>query len=90
MSDARPITPPSISVTALDGPTPPVVPERVRTVAYFLLFGVTALVLLVTGITPIWFQSVAQQVVATGGVLSSVIGFIAGGLGVAYRPTAGR
>lgn len=89
MSDARPLTTPSAApVAAVEDPTPPAVPERVRTVAYFTLLSVSALVLLVTGVTPIWLPDLAQPVIATGGVFSSVIGFIAGGLGVAYRPTA--
>ena len=68
-------------------PDAPAVPPRVRTVAYFLLLGISAAVLLVTGITPIWAPDMADQVVATGGVVTSVLGLIAGGLGVAYRPT---
>lgn len=66
----------------------PAVPERVRTVAYFLLLAGSALVLLSTGLAPIWLaDDVATRVVASGGVLTSVLGLIAGGLGVAYRPT---
>lgn len=66
----------------------PSVPARVRTVAYFLLLGASALVLLATGLAPIWLDDpTATQVVATSGVVTSVLGLIAGGLGVAYRPT---
>lgn len=66
----------------------PAVPARVRTVAYFVLLGVSALVLLATGLAPIWFDDPqAQQVAATAGVISGVAGLIAGGLGVTYRPT---
>lgn len=68
--------------------TPPAVPPRVRTVAYFVLLACAALVLLGTGLAPIWLaDEVATKVVASGGVLTSVFGLIAGGLGVAYRPT---
>ena len=74
--------------TSTTTPTAPAVPPRVRTVAYFLLLGASALVLLVTGVTPIWAPDLAEQVIATGGVVTSVLGVIAGGLGVAYRPTA--
>lgn len=71
-------------------PDAPAVPPRVRTVAYFLLLGASAFVLLATGLAPIWLDAdVATKVVASGGVLTSVFGVIAGGLGVAYRPTKG-
>ncbi|MGW8565639.1 hypothetical protein [Isoptericola sp. NPDC055881] len=67
----------------------PAVPARVRTVAYFVLLGASALVLLATGLAPIWLDAdVATKVVASGGVVTAVFGLVAGGLGVAYRPTA--
>ncbi|MFB7798922.1 hypothetical protein [Isoptericola sp. NPDC056134] len=67
----------------------PAVPERVRTAAYFILLGASALVLLATGLAPVWLDAdTATRVVASGGVATSVFGLIAGGLGVAYRPTA--
>lgn len=70
-------------------PTPPAVPPIVRTVAYFVLLGASALVLLATGLAPIWLGDLlATKIVASGGVATSVLGLIAGGLGVAYRPTA--
>lgn len=66
----------------------PAIPARVRTVTYFALLAVSALVLLATGLAPIWLSDPqATQVVATAGVVSGVAGLIAGGLGVAYRPT---
>lgn len=66
----------------------PAVPARVRTITYFILLGASALVLLGTGLAPIWLaDDLATRVVASGGVLTSVFGLIAGGLGVAYRPT---
>lgn len=66
----------------------PAVPAPVRTVAYFALLGVSALVLLATGLAPIWLDDpTATRVVASAGVLSGVAGLLAGGLGVAYRPT---
>lgn len=68
--------------------TTPAVPARVRTVAYFVLLGLSAVVLLATGLAPIWLaDEVATKVVASGGVATAVFGLIAGGLGVAYRPT---
>jgi hypothetical protein len=46
-------------------------------------------VLLVSGLAPIWLGTTdVQRILATCGVVSSVLGAIAGGLGVAYRPTA--
>lgn len=77
-------------MTQLDTTTPdaPAVPARVRTVAYFVLLACAAAVLLCTGLAPIWLpDDTATRVVASGGVLTSVFGLIAGGLGVAYRPT---
>jgi len=72
----------------LEPPTPPTVSPRVRGVAYFTLLACSALVLLATGLAPIWLAAdTATRVVATGGVITSVAGLIAGGLGVAYRPT---
>ena len=69
-------------------PDSPAVPERVRTVAYFLLLGASVLVLLAQGLGEIWLEAdVATKVTASAGVVSAVLGVIAGGLGVAYRPT---
>lgn len=69
-------------------PSAPAVPERVRTVAYFLLLGASAVVLLSQGLGEIWLaEDVAVKVTASAGVVSGVLGLIAGGLGVAYRPT---
>jgi len=69
-------------------PEAPAVPERVRTVAYFLLLGVAVVVLLAQGLGEIWLaEDVSVKVTASAGVVSAVLGVIAGGLGVAYRPT---
>ena len=69
-------------------PDTPAIPARVRTTAYFVLLGASALILLVTGLAPIWLTDPsATQVIATSGVISGVLGVIAGGLGVTYRPT---
>lgn len=67
---------------------PPGVPQRLRTVAYFLLLGVSVIVGLVAGLAPIWLDpDTSTRVVASAVVVSSVLGTLAGGLGVAYRPT---
>ena len=66
----------------------PAVPRRVRTVAYFVLLGVSALVLAAQGLAPIWLGGdLADRVVMSAAVVSGVAGLIGGGLGVAYRPT---
>lgn len=71
-----------------DATDTPAVPERVRTVAYFVGLVAGALVLSATGIAPIWLEpEAAERVVSTAGVVSGVAAFVAGGLGVAYRPT---
>jgi hypothetical protein len=73
-------------VAAVDRPS---IPPRVRTVAYFTLLLTSWAVLLVSGLAPIWLETTdMQRILATCGVVSSVLGAIAGGLGVAYRPTA--
>jgi len=64
------------------------VPAKVRTVAYFVLLVCAAVVLLVQGLAPIWLEpALADKAVASAGVVTAVLGLIAGGLGVAYRPT---
>lgn len=68
----------------------PAVPARVRTAAYYVLLVVAALTLLASLSAPIWFaETTATKIVAQAGALSSVAGLVAGGLGVAYRPTRG-
>jgi hypothetical protein len=67
---------------------PDSVPPKVRTAAYYILLVVSALVLLATGLAPIWLSDdLATRIVATCGVITGVAGLVAGGLGVAYRPT---
>jgi len=74
----------------LDLEPAPAVPARVRTVAYFVLLGASVLGGLVAGLAPIWLEpEAATRVVASCVVVSSTLGVLAGGLGVAYRPTAG-
>lgn len=83
MAHAAPTTDP-----ATDHPGTPAIPARIRSCAYFVLLSASTLVLLATGLAPIWLTAPsATQVVATGGVISGVLGVIAGGLGVTYRPT---
>lgn len=87
-----------VEAAALDVPTVsavveplegrPEVPTKVRDVAYFATLGTAAASALGAGISAIWFPEIASQVAATGGVLTTVMGIIGGGLGVIYRPGA--
>ena len=76
-------------MTAIPPPTDqPAVPPKVRTAAYFLLLAAGVLVAAAQGLAPIWLdEETAARVVQSAGVISGVMGIIAGGLGVAYRPT---
>lgn len=69
----------------------PAVPPAVRSAAYFALLTASALVLLAVGLAPIWLDDpIATRIVASGGVVTSVLAIIGGGLGVAYRPRTGK
>ena len=69
-------------------PSTPTVPARVRTVTYYIGLAIGALTLAATGLAPIWLPpELADQVASSAGVISGVGAFIAGGLGVIYRPT---
>lgn len=68
----------------------PHVPVRVRDGVYWLTLATAAASALASGIAGIWFPDIAGQVLATGGVATSVMGIIGGGVGVVYRPGAGR
>lgn len=64
------------------------IPATARTAAYVIGLVVGAIVLTAQGVAPIWFApDVGEQITATAGVVGGVAAFIAGGLGVAYRPT---
>lgn len=64
----------------------PTVPVNVRDAVYFLTLGTAAASALATGLAAIWFPDIAPQVLATGGVATTVMGIIGGGVGVVYRP----
>ncbi|MFE7067479.1 hypothetical protein [Microbacterium sp. NPDC057658] len=83
------------TVFAADAETPevdyrPAVPARVRDAVYWTTLGVAAASALVSGVAGVWFPDLAPQVLATGGVLTGVMGIVGGGVGVVYRPGAGR
>jgi hypothetical protein len=77
-------------VAVLEGDYQPTVPARVRDGVYWATLGTAAASALAAGIAGIWFPDIAAQVVATGGVATTVMGIIGGGVGVVYRPGAQR
>lgn len=68
----------------------PSVPVSVRDRVYWITLGTAAASALASGVAGIWFPDIAGQVLATGGVATTVMGIIGGGVGVVYRPGAGR
>lgn len=68
----------------------PQVPASVRDGVYWTTLGTAAASALASGIAGIWFPDVAAQVLATGGVATTVMGIIGGGIGVVYRPGGNR
>jgi hypothetical protein len=67
----------------------PAIPPKVRTVAYFVGLGVGAVTILATGVTAAVAPSAVGTVLALCGALSGAASLVLGGLGVAFRPTAG-
>lgn len=68
--------------------TTPAVPPRVRSVVYYAGLIIGALTLAASGLAGIWLDpELAERVASSAGVISGVGAFVAGGLGVAYRPT---
>jgi len=74
----------------LVGDYEPQVPASVRDGVYWTTLATAAASALASGIAGIWFPEIAGQVLATGGVATTVMGIIGGGVGVVYRPGAGR
>lgn len=68
----------------------PTVPATVRDAVYWITLGTAAASALASGVAGIWFPDIAGQVLATGGVATTVMGIIGGGVGVVYRPGAQR
>lgn len=66
----------------------PAVPARVRDAVYWTTLATAAASALASGVAGIWFPDIAAQVLATGGVVTTVMGIIGGGVGVVYRPGA--
>ncbi|WP_311878690.1 hypothetical protein [Microbacterium forte] len=64
----------------------PTVPVNVRDAVYWATLGTAAASALASGVAGIWFPEIAGQVLATGGVATTVMGIIGGGVGVVYRP----
>ena len=67
----------------------PAVPPRVRTVAYFAGLAVGAVTILAIGVTAAVAPGAVGTVLAITGAVTGATTFILGGLGVAFRPTAG-
>lgn len=67
----------------------PAIPPRVRTIAYFVALGAGGIGGTVIGITAVVAPSAAAGVAGIVGAILSGIATVSGGLGVAYRPTAG-
>jgi len=66
----------------------PVIPDKIRTIAYFTTVIVSALTLGITLLAPVWLNpELAAQVKETATILGSTVALITGALGVAYRPT---
>ena len=68
-------------------PETPRVPAAVRTVVYAVGLGVGTLAILSTGVAAVVAPDYAQAVLAITGAVTSATSFLAGALGVAYRPT---
>lgn len=76
--------------TSFDVEYRPEVSAPVRDAVYWTTLGTAAASALASGIAGIWFPDIAGQVLATGGVATTVMGIIGGGVGVVYRPGAQR
>lgn len=65
----------------------PAIPPIVRTVVYAVGLVVGFLAVLITGVAAVWWPDYTVQVIATAGAVTAATSFLAGSLGVAYRPT---
>lgn len=68
-------------------PYTPKVPDKVRTVVYYVGVSVAVLAFLVAGAAFIWLdKETATAVAATAGLVGTGFGGLAASLGVAYNP----
>jgi hypothetical protein len=67
----------------------PAIPPQVRTVAYFAGLVLGGITILATGVTAAVAPDAVGTVLAVCGAVTTAATFILGGLGVAFRPTAG-
>lgn len=81
---------PTITTELSVEPYTPSVSARVRDAVYWATLGTAAASALASGLAGIWLPDIAGQVLATGGVATTVMGIIGGGVGVIYRPGAQR
>lgn len=79
-----------VTTDLLDDDYRPTVPVAVRDGVYWATLATAAASALASGVSGIWFPDIAGQVLATGGVATTVMGIIGGGVGVVYRPGANR
>lgn len=81
---------PDVTLVDVELDYTPTVPVTVRDGVYWVTLATAAASALSSGIAGIWFPEIAAQVLATGGVATTVMGIIGGGVGVVYRPGAQR
>ncbi|MBO9554578.1 hypothetical protein [Cellulomonas sp.] len=62
----------------------PNIPEGVRRTVYYVTLVLGAVTLAASGLAQIYWPDAAAAVLATGGVVTSTMAFLCGGLGVAY------
>lgn len=68
----------------------PSIPPRFRTVTYFAGLAVGGATILAIGLTAAVAPGSVGTVLAVCGAVTSATSFVLGGLGVAFRPTAGQ
>lgn len=64
----------------------PAISIKARQIIYITCLAVNALTILVGGVGIIFGLLNAEQAMAAGGLVIGVLGFVASGLGVAYKP----
>jgi hypothetical protein len=65
----------------------PAISARTRSIVYITCLAINVLAVLVFGLGVVFEMIDTIKAVAAGGVITGVLGMVASGLGVAYRPT---
>ncbi|MGY4643541.1 hypothetical protein [Cellulomonas sp. URHB0016] len=73
-----------MTTATTDEPYAPNIPTAVRKAVYYATLLVGTLAVLASGLAQIYWPEQAAVVLATGGVVTTTMAFLAGGLGVAY------